>query len=144
MNPDKRKIATCLCCSTTFKYGKNTTGKYCSNQCQQDFMRKSRIQQWLDGAISPVKAGCRLCGWAREYLIQKSDGKCSQCGWGKVHPVTKKCPLEVDHIDGDASNCHPSNLRVLCPNCHSLTSTYKALNKGNGSKERLRYSKLLQ
>jgi hypothetical protein len=143
MNPDKRKVAICLCCSKTFKYGRNRTGKYCSNQCQQNLMRDSRIQEWLKGLISPVKAGGRLSAWARNYLIEKSSGKCSECGWNKVNPTTGKSPLEVDHIDGDSSNCDPDNLRVLCPNCHSLTPTYKALNKGNASRERLRYSRLL-
>ena len=32
--------------------------------------------------------------------------------------------LEIDHIDGDRKNCLPSNLRFLCPNCHSQTETY--------------------
>lgn len=143
VNPDRRKVAVCLCCGKSYKYGKNRTGKYCSNQCHQDFMREHRIQGWLNGLVSPMKAGGRICVWVRDYLIRESDGKCSECGWSKVNPNTGKTPLEIDHIDGDASNCHPSNLRVLCPNCHSLTPTYKALNRGNGCKERLRYSRLL-
>lgn len=32
--------------------------------------------------------------------------------------------LHVDHIDGDWSNCKINNLRFLCPNCHSQTSTF--------------------
>lgn len=41
-------------------------------------------------------------------------------------------PLEVDHIDGNHKNSFPSNVRLLCANCHSLTPTYKSKNKGNG------------
>lgn len=41
-------------------------------------------------------------------------------------------PLHVDHEDGDPTNNTESNLRALCPNCHSLTSTYGALNRGRG------------
>ena len=34
------------------------------------------------------------------------------------------------------------NLAVLCPNCHSITPTYKALNMGHGRKHRRdRYAK---
>ena len=36
--------------------------------------------------------------------------------------------LHVDHKDGDCFNNEKENLRFLCPNCHSLTTTYKAKN----------------
>lgn len=32
--------------------------------------------------------------------------------------------LQVDHIDGDNTNNDISNLRFLCPNCHSQTPTF--------------------
>lgn len=43
-----------------------------------------------------------------------------------------KLPIvfELDHIDGNRNNNNLSNLRMLCPNCHSQTSTYKGKNKG--------------
>ena len=37
--------------------------------------------------------------------------------------------LQVDHIDGNASNNELSNLRFLCPNCHSQTDTFGNKNK---------------
>ena len=39
--------------------------------------------------------------------------------------------LELDHIDGDSKNCEITNLRFLCPNCHSQTLT----NKGKNAKK---------
>ena len=48
----------------------------------------------------------------------------------------KEINLEIDHTDGNAYNNVPSNLRLICPNCHSQTSTYKNRNKGNGRKLR--------
>jgi DNA-directed RNA polymerase subunit RPC12/RpoP len=36
--------------------------------------------------------------------------------------------LEIHHIDGNYLNNTIENLQVLCPNCHSLTLNYKALN----------------
>ena len=36
--------------------------------------------------------------------------------------------LHVDHIDGDWNNCLATNLRFLCPNCHSQTPTFGAKN----------------
>ena len=40
--------------------------------------------------------------------------------------------LEVDHIDGDPYNNTPDNLRLICPNCHSQTHSFKGRNKGKG------------
>ena len=36
----------------------------------------------------------------------------------------KKLTLHVDHVDGNRKNNEVSNLRFLCPNCHSQTNTY--------------------
>ncbi len=50
--------------------------------------------------------------------------RCALCGTGPVwrgHPL----PLEVDHIDGDWRRNRLENLRLLCPNCHSATDTYR-------------------
>ena len=37
----------------------------------------------------------------------------------------EKIKLEVDHIDGDKYNNSRENLRLLCPNCHSTTPTWR-------------------
>jgi 5-methylcytosine-specific restriction endonuclease McrA len=54
------------------------------------------------------------------------------------HPVTEKCPVEINHISGDSSDHSPGNLELLCPNCHSLTPTHGSLNNGNGRTHRKR------
>lgn len=53
--------------------------------------------------------------------------KCVECGiidWNG-----KSITLDVDHIDGDWSNCEKENLRFLCPNCHRQTDTFGSKNK---------------
>lgn len=49
--------------------------------------------------------------------------ECSLCG---LPPVWngKKLVLQMDHIDGDRTNNAQSNLRLLCPNCHTQTDTF--------------------
>jgi hypothetical protein len=68
----------------------------------------------------------------RRYLVEKFGEQCSRCGWNERHPRTGRIPLEVEHIDGDWRNNTPANLTLLCPNCHSLTPTFRALNRGRG------------
>jgi hypothetical protein len=43
-------------------------------------------------------------------------------------------PVELDHIDGDRTNNLLENLRLLCPNCHALTPTYRGRNIGRAGR----------
>ncbi|WP_078882549.1 HNH endonuclease signature motif containing protein [Streptomyces rimosus] len=57
--------------------------------------------------------------------------ECRLCGTGPNWRGST-IPLEVDHIDGNWRNNRLENLRILCPNCHSVTDSYR----GRGKKER--------
>lgn len=59
----------------------------------------------------------------REGLI---ENVCSVCGITEW--FGKSMNMELDHIDGDRSNHKMENLRMLCPNCHSQTDTYRSKN----------------
>lgn len=50
------------------------------------------------------------------------QNNCEQCGINSWN--NKPLSLHLDHIDGDNTNNQLSNLRILCPNCHSQTETY--------------------
>lgn len=57
--------------------------------------------------------------------------RCSSCGieeW-KGQPIV----LDLDHKDGNRDNNSLENLHFLCPNCHSLTTTFRGRNNARGS-----------
>lgn len=121
----------CLNCNTPTR-----NPKFCCQDCQFDHMKKLS-----DEAIESDK----LYSWwiIKKYLIKKSPC-CSECGISEWNG--KPIGLECDHIDGDITNNRLSNARLLCPNCHSQTSTYRAKNKDNpkGKEERRKRTYLLK
>ena len=58
--------------------------------------------------------------------------KCECCGLSEW--MNKPIALEVHHKDGDELNSTLENLQLLCPNCHSMTDTYKGKNIKNRDK----------
>jgi 5-methylcytosine-specific restriction endonuclease McrA len=53
---------------------------------------------------------------------------CELCGWSKKS-IDGRIPVELDHLNGDHSDNRIENLRILCPNCHSLQPTHRGRNK---------------
>ncbi len=53
--------------------------------------------------------------------------KCEKCGWSE-RSTDGRTPLELDHINGDSKDNRLENLRILCPNCHSLQPTHRGKN----------------
>ena len=119
--------------------------KFCSNKCRGEYEQNTIIQNWKNGIDNGLKVGGRLKTSIRKYLFKKYDSKCCKCGWGEINPHTKFQipPLEVNHLDGNSLNNKEENLELICPNCHALTPTYKALNRGKANKERLAYSRMI-
>ena len=114
--------------------------KYCSNRCQKEYEHKQWIERWKTGLETGMRGKYGISEHLKKYLLDKYGHKCARCGWSKVNPFTFTLPLEIEHIDGTYSNNSEANLTILCPNCHSLTSTYKGANRGNGRKDRKKYS----
>lgn len=59
-----------------------------------------------------------------EFGVKPECSRCQRDSW-----MDEYLPLELDHIDGDPSNNVIENLRLLCPNCHSLTPTWRGRNR---------------
>lgn len=113
--------------------------KYCSNKCQVEYQYKNYIKLWKNGYEDGMRGDYQISQHIKTYLFKKFNNKCARCGWGKINPFTNNIPLEIEHIDGNYRNNKENNLILLCPNCHSLTSTYKGANKEYGRKSRNKY-----
>jgi hypothetical protein len=118
-----RERTTCVYCGKRLTKYQN---KFCSHNCQRDLRKKEMVEKIEQGDPSVDFRQYK------KYLIEKYGEACMECGWNKKNPVTQNVPIELEHIDGNSENNNLNNLKLLCPNCHSLTPTYKALNVGNG------------
>jgi hypothetical protein len=135
----KDKTFICHHCKSKFAFkGYSSNHKFCSLDCSYSFqtkqkedLREERYQSWLSGKNIRVKNPRALI---REFLIKRDGYKCSCCGIDKWNG--KEITLWTDHIDGNATNNHPSNFRLICPNCDSQSDTFGAKNYGNGRKSR--------
>jgi 5-methylcytosine-specific restriction endonuclease McrA len=88
---------------------------------QQRRAKKTKIMKSWD---RPYEAMSREA--LKKRILHESDYKCECCGISNWQG--KSLTLEMDHIDGDPNNNRRDNLRILCPNCHSQTHTFRAKN----------------
>ncbi len=66
----------------------------------------------------------------RRAMIESGfEHSCSCCGT-RSEWMGSALVLEIDHIDGNWRDCRLSNLRFLCPNCHSQTNTFGNKRRG--------------
>ena len=114
----------CIVCGKKkpISHAKRAKNIYCSHTCQVVERNRQTYDRFLEGTVKDR-------GTVRKILLEQKP-QCWECGTKEWRG--QSLSLEVDHIDGNAGNHVPSNVRLLCPNCHSITPNYKAKNKGKG------------
>ncbi len=135
----------CLNCNEPVPYKARAVNIFCSSSCAAKVNNKLVVKR----AKLPPKEGPRKMTveekfkageiqhrkTMRKCLISSVGNFCAICaipGFWNEKPMT----LIVDHIDGNAGNNMPENLRLLCPNCNSQTDTFCGRNFGNGRTSR--------
>ena len=110
-----------LGCYSTNPYGKGI------KKPKRDGFDKIALSEILSGKHPQYQTNKIRVRLIKEGIKEQ---KCEVCGiidWnGK--PVS----FELDHIDGNRTNHKLENLRIICPNCHSQTETYRARNTKRG------------
>jgi len=119
----KDKLEKCLNCNIELN---NRQYRFCSHNCSMKFLWNERVVKIENDDTSFYH------NTYKKYLIYKYGNKCMKCGWNETNPITGLVPIQLEHKDGNSENNCLDNLELLCPNHHSLTPTYGALNKGNG------------
>ena len=125
---NRRKLeGKCKKCKIEIKSSRS----YCDECYSNSVMHDLKIPLWLnrewrggtDTGLSKI---------IRNYLFKKENYSCQRCSFNVMHPDDGKTILEINHINGNGTDHSPENLEVICPNCHALTSSYRARNMGKG------------
>jgi hypothetical protein len=157
-------IKNCKKCNKEFdSYSKWGEKQFCSRKCSNSriFSEESKIkksiankgkvlgprggltEQQYEDKIQKYKKTVRKrlletsfeeLGFDRKRLRVFIEQNESCCNCGLSEWMNEPITLELEHIDGNNKNNKRDNLKGLCPNCHSLTNTWRGRNKNKHKK----------
>ena len=107
-------------------FKKNQSGIGISKPILDD--RKINLEDILSGKHPQYQSNKLRLRLLKEGI---KEHKCETCGI--IDWLGIPAPLELDHIDGNRHNHKLDNIRLLCPNCHAQTDTYRGKNTRNAS-----------
>ena len=86
--------------------------------------------------VLPVGSARPKAEFLRRALLEiGTPHACAECGLSKWYG--QEITLEIDHVDGNFLNNIRSNLRFLCPNCHTQTDGFAGRSKDSHKARRL-------
>ena len=127
-----REENKCLNCGSGVNKGKKTN-TFCSKKCSLRYKRLEVYGRIENGTYKGAVRGNSKNQILKKYLIEKNGYGCSVCHNSEW--MGQKIPLQLDHKDGDSENDLPSNIRLICPNCHAQTPNYCGKNRHHGKRK---------
>ena len=108
------------------KLAGRTVGGGKSGPADLDKWKANIKQAWLDkyNATPFTELGMEN---RRRRVFEEQNYCCNNCGISEW--FSKPIALELEHKDGNNQNNERNNLEGLCPNCHSITDTWRGRNK---------------
>lgn len=119
----REKISKSVKNSEKFKNAIKKTQE--NNKINYENIKKKREENWRKKILEEDYENLSFQR-LRKRVIYEQEEKCNKCNLNEW--MGEKISLELEHKDGNNNNNERNNLEALCPNCHSLTKSWRGRN----------------